>query len=81
MKKNCLENILVLSLVMDFKKTNHAVIKSMFLQMDEKTFIKNAKDCKNELLNQTITLQSANYRFALLNLFKWLRVTYKRLYL
>lgn len=61
---------------MDFKNTNHTILKRQFLQMDKPTFIKNAQDLKTELLQQDINLRSANYRFALLNLYKWLRIVY-----
>lgn len=66
---------------MDFKKTNPAVLKSMFLQMDKETFIKNALDCQKELIAQPISLQNANYRFALINLYKWLKAIYRKRYI
>lgn len=56
---------------MDFKKTNMAVIKSMFLQMDEETFIKNMELLKKELSTVEVTAKNANYRYALLNLYRW----------
>ena len=56
---------------MDFKKTNMAVIKSMFLQMDKETFIKNMELLKQELLSVEVTPKNANYRYALLNLYIW----------
>lgn len=61
---------------MDFKNTNPAVIKSMFLQMDEATFIANAKQLKTELLALEITFYSQNYRFALKKLYLWCKHTY-----
>lgn len=56
---------------MDFKKTNMAVIKSMFLQMDKKTFIKNMELLKKELSTVEVTPKNASYRYALVNLYKW----------
>ncbi len=65
---------------MDFKKTNPAVLKSMFLQMDQETFITNAKALKKELVGQKITLKNANYIFALKRLFYWCREVYSKKY-
>lgn len=56
---------------MDFKKTNMAVIKSMFLQMDKETFIKNMELLKEELSTVEVTAKNVNYRYALLNLYRW----------
>jgi len=56
---------------MDFKKTNPAVMKSMFLQMDKETFIANMELLNEKLLNIEVTAKNANYRYALLNLYKW----------
>ena len=61
---------------MDFKKTNPAVLKSMFLKMDKETFVTNANALKSELTGQKITLKNANYIFALKNLFYWCRSIY-----
>jgi len=66
---------------MDFKQTNPAVLKSMFLQMDKATFLKNAQDCKSELYKQSPTLQNANYIFSLKNLLNWCRDVYTKRYL
>lgn len=63
---------------MDFKKTNPAVLKSLFLQMDKPTFILNANALKSELIGQKVTLKNANYIFALKNLFYWCRKVYKQ---
>ncbi|MBJ2173629.1 hypothetical protein JBL43_05230 [Aureibaculum sp. A20] len=57
---------------MDFKKTNTAVIKTMFSQMDKETFIKNMGLLKEELTNVEVTTKNENYRMSLLNLYKWL---------
>ncbi|MDY7396962.1 hypothetical protein UMM65_17075 [Aureibaculum sp. 2210JD6-5] len=56
---------------MDFKKTNPAVIKTMFSQMDKKTFIKNMQLLKEELSNVEVTYRNRNYRLSLLNLYRW----------
>jgi hypothetical protein len=63
---------------MDFKRTNQAVLKSMFLQMDKATFIHNAQDLKSQLVGQKITLSNANYIFALNRLYNWCKVIYKQ---
>ncbi len=61
---------------MDFKKTNPAVLKSMFLQMDKETFVINANALKSELLSIEISFKNANYRESLKRLYLWCKTTY-----
>jgi len=63
---------------MDFKKTNLAVIKSMFLQMDGQTFKTNMDLLYKELLSLDQTPRASNYRYALTNLFKWCSEVYRQ---
>ena len=63
---------------MDFKKTNPAVIKSIFLQMDEQTFKANMDMLYNELLSHEQTPRTDNYRYALTNLYKWCFEVYRQ---
>ncbi|MDY7396973.1 hypothetical protein UMM65_17135 [Aureibaculum sp. 2210JD6-5] len=63
---------------MDFKKTNPAVIKTMFSRMDKETFIKNMQLLKEELKNVEVTLKNDNYRFALLELYIWGTIVFIR---
>lgn len=63
---------------MDFKKTNPAVIKSMFLLMDEQTFKANMDMLYNQLLSLEQTPRASNYRYALTNLYKWCIVVYQQ---
>lgn len=62
---------------MDLTKTNTAVIKIMFTQMDKQTFILNAQNLKQTLLNLEVTPQNQNQREALKNVYKWLVNYYK----
>lgn len=63
---------------MDFKKTNPAVIKSMFLQMDKQTFKVNMDLLYNELLTVKQTPITSNYRYALSNLYRWCFAVYQQ---
>lgn len=62
---------------MDFKKTNTAVLKSMFSHMDKKTFILNAQALKKELIDCEVSIHTQNYREALKRLYVWIVVFYK----
>ena len=63
---------------MDFNKTNLAVIKSKFLQMDEQTFKANMEILYNQLLDLELTPRTSNYRYALINLYKWCIEVYRQ---
>ena len=56
---------------MDFQKTNSAVIKSMFMQMQKNVFIKNAQLLKEEYLNLKPSFYNQNYERKLWSLYKF----------
>lgn len=62
---------------MDYRKTNGAVIKSLFLQMDKPTFIRHAQELKAMLLTMEISPETMNYRIKLLRIYCWCRVVYR----
>ena len=62
---------------MDFKKTNPAVIKTMFSKMDKVTFTKNITLLQEELTKVEVNSKNENYRMSLLNLYKWCIKIYK----
>lgn len=61
---------------MDFKKTNSAVLKSMFLQMDKPIFIQNVRLLKNEYLELKPSFYNKNYEMKLWNLHKFCTLFY-----
>lgn len=61
---------------MDFKKTNSAVLKSMFLQMDKPVFIQNVRLLKNEYLELKPNFYNQNYERKLWNLYKFCTLFY-----
>ena len=63
---------------MDFKKTNPAVIKSKLLQMDEQSFKAHMEILYNQLLDLELTPRTSNYRYALINLYKWCFEVYQQ---
>jgi len=56
---------------MDFKKTNSAVLKSMFLKMDKPVFIQNVRLLKNEYLELQPNFYNQNYERKLWDLYKF----------
>jgi hypothetical protein len=61
---------------MDFKKTNSAVLKKMFLHMEKATFIENVRFLKNEYLNLKPDFYNKNYEMKLSNLYKFCMLFY-----
>lgn len=61
---------------MDFKSTNSAVIKSMFMQMQKDVFIANAKLLKEEYHNLKPNFYNANYERKLWLLLKFVTLWY-----
>lgn len=62
---------------MDFKKTNSAVIKSMFSNMNRSTFIQNAKLLKMEYLEIKPNENNKNYEVKIQALLVWISIFYK----
>ena len=56
---------------MDFKKTNLAVLKSIFSHMDDVVFIRNVKILKAEYLELKPNFYNQNYERKLWNLYKF----------
>lgn len=61
---------------MDFKNTNSAVIKSMFMQMQKEVFITNAKLLKKEYLELVPNFYNQNYERKLWQLYKFVTIWY-----
>ena len=61
---------------MDFKKTNSAVLKSMFLKMDKPVFIQNVRLLKNEYLELQPNFYNQNYERKLWDLYKFTTIWY-----
>ena len=57
---------------------NPAVIKQDFSRMKKSDFIRNAQKIKEILLNIETNSVNANYRFAMLSLYRWCIAEYKR---
>lgn len=62
---------------MDFKNTNSAVIKNMFMQMNKEVFIKNANLLKQEYHNLKPNFYNANYELKIWELYKFVTIWYK----
>lgn len=62
---------------MDFKKTNSAVLKSMFLKMDKPVFIQNVRLLKNEYLELQPNFYNQNYERKLWDLYKFSAVLWQ----
>ena len=56
---------------MDFKKTNLAVLKSIFSHMDDVVFIRNVKILKAEYLELKPNFYNQNYERKLWDLYKF----------
>lgn len=56
---------------MDFKNTNSAVIKSMFMQMKKNVFVQNVKLLKAEYLQLVPNFYNQNYERKLWELYKF----------
>jgi hypothetical protein len=61
---------------MDFKKTNSAVLKSMFMQMQKDVFIANAQLLKKEYLEFKPNFYNKNYEVKLWQLLKFCTIWY-----
>lgn len=63
---------------MDFKKTNSAVIKTMFSNMNRSTFIQNAKLLKMEYLEIKPNEKNKNYEVKIQTLLVWISIFYQK---
>ena len=62
---------------MDFKKTNLAVLKSIFSHMDDVVFIRNVKILKAEYLELKPNFYNQNYERKLWDLYKFSAVLWQ----
>ena len=61
---------------MDFKKTNSAVLKNMFMQMQKDVFIQNVKFLQQEYLELKPNFYNQNYERKLWQLYKFITIWY-----